>query len=183
MDPFFSIEVETLSGALDQIDYFAVLKLTAAATPGEIRAAYHRESRLYHPDRYAAVEDTNLRNHVGRIYRRINEAWTVLRDDARRCKYAADITGPDRAGKLRLTEDAEAEEKEARKRRAAEQDGQTPNGRKFFAAAQADAQAGRWEAAERNLRLALAYEPANERFKELLSQAEKNRPKQDFRIK
>ena len=43
MDPFFSIEVETLSGALDQIDYFAVLKLTAAATPGEIRAAYHRE--------------------------------------------------------------------------------------------------------------------------------------------
>ena len=31
--------------------------------------------------------------------------------------------------------------------------------------------------------MALAYEPGNERFKELLVQAEKNRPKQDFRIK
>jgi hypothetical protein len=31
--------------------------------------------------------------------------------------------------------------------------------------------------------MALAYEPGNERFKELMLQAEKNRPKQDFRIK
>jgi hypothetical protein len=31
--------------------------------------------------------------------------------------------------------------------------------------------------------MALAYEPGNERFKEHLALAEKNRPKQDFRIK
>ena len=47
----------------------------------------------------------------------------------------------------------------------------------------ADAQAGRWEGVERNMKMALAYEPGNERFKELLVQAEKNRPKHDFRIK
>jgi curved DNA-binding protein CbpA len=183
MDPAFLIEVETLARTLDELDYFAVLKLGATATPAEIRAAYHRESRLYHPDRYAAVEDAALRDRVGRIYRRINEAYTVLRDDARRRKYAADVSGPDRARKLRFSEDAEAEVKEDRKRRAVEQMGQTPNGRRFFAAALADAQAGRWEPAERNARMALAYEPQNERFKELLAQAEKNRPKQDFRIK
>lgn len=183
MDVSFQIEVEVLAGALDQLDYFAVLKLAAEATPAEIRAAYHRESRQYHPDRYAAVDDPEFRDRVGRIYRRINEAYTVLRDDARRRKYAADVAGPDRDRKLRFSEDDEAEVKEAAKRRATEQLGQTPNGRKFFSAAQADAQAGRWEAAERNLRMALAYEPQNERFKELLRQAEKNRPKQDFRIK
>jgi curved DNA-binding protein CbpA len=183
MDPVFRIEVETVSGALDQLDYFAVLKLTVAATPADIRSAYHRESRTYHPDRYAAVEDDAFREQVARIYRRINEAYTVLRDDARRRKYAADVTGPDRSRKLRFSEEDEAEVKEAAKRRAVEQLGQTPNGRKFFAAAQADIQAGRWEPAERNLRMALAYEPGNERFKEALALAEKNRPKQDFRIK
>jgi len=183
MDVAFRIEVEILAGALDQIDYFQVLKLAPAAVPAEIRAAYHRESRTYHPDRYAAVDDDGFRDQVGRIYRRINEAYTVLRDDARRRKYAADLAGPDRERKLRFSEDDEAEVKEARKRRTVEQLGQTPNGRKFHAAALADAQAGRWEGAERNIKMALAYEPGNERFKELLVQAEKNRPKQDFRIK
>ncbi len=183
MDGTFRIEVETLAGALDHLDYFAVLKLPAGASPAEIRVAYHRESRVYHPDRYAAVDDAAFREQVGRIYRRINEAYTVLRDDARRRKYAADVAGPDRARKLRFSEDDETAVKEARKRRTVEQLGQTPNGRKFFAAAQAEAQAGRWEAAERSLRMALAYEPGNERFKELLAQVEKNRPRQDFRIK
>jgi curved DNA-binding protein CbpA len=183
MDPSFRIEVETLAGALDQLDYFAVLKLAAEATPGEIRVAYHRESRLYHPDRYAAVDDEAFRDQIARIYRRINEAYTVLRDDARRRKYSADVAGPDRSRKLRFSEEDEAEVKDAAKKRAVEQLGRTPNGRKFFSAAQADAQAGRWESAERNLRMALAYEPGNERFKEQLAIAEKNRPKQTFRIK
>jgi len=183
MDPSFRIEVETLAGALDQLDYFAVLKLEAGAVPGEIRAAYHRESRVYHPDRYAAVEDEAFRDLVARIYRRINEAYTVLRDDGRRRKYASDVAGPDRSRKLRFSEEDEAELKDAAKRRAVEQMGQTPNGRKFFSAGLADAQAGRWEAAERNLKMALAYEPGNERFKEQLAIAEKNRPKQNFRIK
>jgi DnaJ-class molecular chaperone len=183
MDASFLIEVETLAGALDQLDYFSVLKLASGATPAEIRAAYHRESRTYHPDRYATVDDGEFREQVARVYRRINEAYTVLRDDARRRKYAADVAGPDRARKLRFSEEDEAEVKDAAKKRTVEQMGQTPNGRKFFSAALADAQAGRWEAAERNLRMALAYEPGNERFKEQLALAEKNRPKQDFRIK
>ncbi|MCX5732193.1 MAG: DnaJ domain-containing protein [Deltaproteobacteria bacterium] len=183
MDAFFRIEVETLAGTLDQLDYFAVLKIAAGSIPTEIRAAYHRESRIYHPDRYAAVDDDAFRDQVTRIYRRINEAYTVLRDDARRRKYAGDVAGPDRSRKLRFSEEDEAEVKDAAKRRTVEQMGQTPNGRKFFSAALADAQAGRWEASERNAKMALAYEPGNERFKEQLALAEKNRPKQTFRIK
>jgi curved DNA-binding protein CbpA len=188
MDPVFRIEVETVSGALDQLDYFAVLKLTVAATPADIRSAYHRESRTYHPDRYAAVEDDAFREQVARIYRRINEAYTVLRDDARRRKYAADVTGPDRSRKLRFSEEDEAEVKEAAKRRAVEQMGQTPNGRKFFATALVEIQAQRWDAAQRALKSALMYEPGNARFKEQLAavdrELEKTRPKGDqYRIK
>ncbi len=183
MDEQFRQEVAALTQALDQLDYFGVLKLPQTAGVAEIKAAYHRESRAYHPDRFAALPDQALREQVGRIYRRINEAYTVLRDDAKRRKYVADIAGPDRAGKLRFTEADEAQVKDAQKKKVEEQFGQTPNGRKLYAAALSDIQAGRWEAAERNLKSALMYEPQNAKFKEQMALIEKNRPKVDFKIR
>ena len=79
MDEQFRQEVAALTEALDQLDYFGVLKLPQTAGVAEIKAAYHRESRAYHPDRFAALPDQALREQIGRIYRRINEAYTVLR--------------------------------------------------------------------------------------------------------
>src|SRR5574342_592563 len=179
----FRQEVAALVQALDQLDYFGVLKLSQTAGVAEVKAAYHRESRAYHPDRFAALPDQALREQIGRIYRRINEAYTVLRDDAKRKKYVADISGPDREKKLRFTEADEAQVKDAQKKKIEEQFGQTPNGRKFYAAAMADIQAGRWDAAERNLKSALMYEPQNARFKEQMALVEKSRPKVDFKIR
>jgi curved DNA-binding protein CbpA len=188
MDSGFLIEVEALAAALDQLDYFGVLKLPQGAGHAEIKAAYYRESRAFHPDRFAAYPDPAVRELVGRIYRRVNEAYTVLRDDRRRAKYLQDITGPDRARKLRFTEADEAQVKEEEKKKIEEQLGQTPNGRKLFASALVEIQAQRWDAAQRALKSALVYEPANARFKEQLAaverELEKQRPKGDqYRIK
>lgn len=188
MDSQFQIEVESLAAALDQLDYFGVLKIPQTATPPEIKAAYYRESRAYHPDRFAAYPDEAFRELVGRIYRRVNEAYTVLRDDKKRAKYVQDVTGPERAQKLRFTEADEAQVKEEQKRKLEEQLGMTPNGRKFYAAALVELKAERWEGAQRALKSALMYEPSNDKFKEALAQVEKelekNRNKGDqFRIK
>ncbi len=188
MDQDFLFEVEAFAAALDQLDYFGVLKLVQGAGHAEIKAAYYRESRAYHPDRFAAYPDPIFKEMVGRIYRRVNEAYTVLRDDKRRTKYLQDITGPDRARKLRFTEADEAQVKEGEKRKIEEQMGQTPNGRKFYATALLEIQAQRWESAQRALKSALVYEPANAKFKEQLAavarEVEKSRPKGDqYRIK
>ena len=179
----FLIEVQALAAALDQLDYFGLLKVPQGAGPAEIKAAYYRESRAYHPDRFAAHPDPVVRELVGRIYRRVNEAYTVLRDDRKRTKYLQDVTGPDRPKKLRFTEADEVQVKDAQKKKIEEQFGQTPNGRKLYAAALSDIQAGRWEAAERNLKSALMYEPQNAKFKEQMALVEKNRPKVDFKIR
>jgi DnaJ-class molecular chaperone len=187
MDAGFLMEVETLAAVLDQLDYYGVLKIPQTATPAEIKAAYYRESRAYHPDRYAALESPELKEMIGRIYRRVNEAYTVLRDDRKRTKYLADVTGPEREQKLRFTEADEAQVKEAQKKKIEEQFGQTPNGRKFYAAALKEIEAGRWDAAERALKSALMYEAGNAKFKEQLafvqSEWEKVRPRGDYRIK
>jgi DnaJ-class molecular chaperone len=172
---------------LDQLDYYGVLKIPQGAGAAEVKAAYYRESRAWHPDRFAAVDDPALKALIGRIYRRINEAYTVLRDDRKRVRYLADVTGPDRARKLRFTEAEESAVQVEQKKKLEEQFGQTPNGRKFFATASLEIKAGRWDAAERALKSALMYEPANARFKEQLAlvqaELEKTRPKGDYRIK
>jgi len=187
MDAQFLLEVEMLATVLDELDYYGVLKLEPGAGVADVKAAYYRESRTFHPDRYAAVESAEVRDMIGRIYRRINEAYTVLRDDRKRGRYLADVSGPDRLKKLRFTEVDESAVQAEQKRKLEEQLGQTPNGRKFYAAALVEIAAQRWEAAERALKGALMYEATNARFKEQLAlvqaELEKTRPKGDYRIK
>jgi len=94
MDEGFQIEAEALAQVLDELDYFQVLKIGQSASPGEIKAAYYRESRAYHPDRFSTLPAGELKDNIGRIYKRINEAYVCLRDDVKRAKYLADVNGP-----------------------------------------------------------------------------------------
>ncbi len=97
----------------------------------------------------------------------------MLRDDAKRKRYLADVSGPERAQKLRFSDLAEAETKKEGRREAEEQIGTHPKGRQFYQTGMADLEAERWSGAERNFKMALTYEPANARYKEklLLAQA------------
>jgi curved DNA-binding protein CbpA len=161
LDEGFEIEAQALAQVLDELDYFQILKIGQGATPAEIKAAYYRESRAYHPDRFFQAESADLREAVGRIYKRINEAYVCLRDDARRSKYLSDVSGPDRQKKLRFVEQSEQELKKDKEQEI----GTTPQGRKFFMAGLADMAAQRFAAAERNFKMALTYEPANANYK------------------
>jgi DnaJ-class molecular chaperone len=161
MDEAFEIEAQALAQILDELDYFQILKIGQNAAPLEIKAAYYRESRAYHPDRFSTLEGGELKDNIGRIYKRINEAYVCLRDDAKRTKYLADVLGPERQKKLRFIE---ASEQELKKEKEAEA-GTTPQGRKFFMAGLADMAALRFESAERNFKMALTYEPNNPKFK------------------
>ena len=169
MDLQFLIEIEALAQALDQLDYYAVLKLAQGAGAAEVKAAYYRESRSYHPDRFYTVASTDLKDAVGKIYKRINEAYVILRDDAKRSKYAVDISGADRPKKLRFVE---ASEQEMKKDKEAEI-GATPQGRKFFVAGMQDLIAQRWASAERNFKMAMTYEPTNVNYKAKRDEAAK----------
>ncbi|WP_373049184.1 J domain-containing protein [Vulgatibacter sp.] len=165
----FAIEAEAVAGLLDGLDYFQVLKVEKTASVGELKAAFYRESRQYHPDRVFHVDDPALKANVHKVYKRITEAWSVLRDDEKRRKYLADVSGPQREQKLRWTEESEVERKKARE----EEVGTTPNGRKFFAAGVVALDAGRLDEAVRSFKAALMYEPQNPRYKEKAEEAQR----------
>ncbi|WP_246357901.1 DnaJ domain-containing protein, partial [Pyxidicoccus fallax] len=166
-------DLASRTARLDQMDYFEVLLLEKTASPGEIKKAFYRESRTYHPDRFFHMESKELKERVHELYKRVTEAYYVLRDDTKRKKYLADIAGPERAQKLRFTEASEAETKAAAKKEQEEQIGTHPKGRQFYQQAQKDAEGGNLSAAERNMKMALTYEPSNARYKERLAEVQK----------
>ena len=172
LDPAAMTQLNALAARLNSLDYFQILNVAPTATPPEIKSAFHRWSRAFHPDRFYQVADSELRQRVNEVYKRITEAYYVLRDDLKRKAYLSDISGPERARKLRFTEAAELETKAAIRKEQEEQIGTHPKGRQFFQAGIADLDAQRWAAAERNLKMALTFEPANPRYKEQLAVAQ-----------
>jgi hypothetical protein len=159
--------------AMEQQDYFQLLGLPPTATKGEIKKAFYRDSRTYHPDRIFHISDEEAKKKINSIYKRITEAYYVLRDDTKRAKYLADITGPERAKKLRFTEASEAEQKAEAKKAIEEEYGTVPKARPFFKAALQDIERQNWVSAERNLKMGLTYEPGATRFKEKLAEVQK----------
>jgi hypothetical protein len=166
-----SAELQRLASTMDTLDYFELLHCDRAAPPAEIKRAFYQWSRTFHPDKFFQLRDKELKERVHDVYKRLTEAYYVLRDDTKRTKYVADITGPERAQKLRFTETSELETKVAKKKEIEEQVGTHPKGRQFFQTGMGDFDAGRWAAAERNFKMALTYEPQNPRYKEKLKEA------------
>jgi len=169
LDETFEIEAAALAQVLDELDYFQILKIGQGASPYEIKSAYYRESRAYHPDRFYQLANLVLKESIGRIYKRINEAYVCLRDDVKRTKYQSDVSGPERQRKLRFVEASEQELKKDKEQEI----GTTPQGRKFFMAGLADMAAQRFAAAERNFKMALTYEPNNPNYKSKRDEAGK----------
>jgi len=154
---------------LDTLDYFELLGVPTTATAGEVKRAFYTESRAYHPDRFFHLTDEAFKTRVHEVYKRVTEAYYVLRDDVRRRKYLADVSGPERANKLRFDELSEQETKAQVKQQAAEQIGLNPKARQLFQTAMTDAERGNLAAAERGLKMALTYEPQNALYKEKLT--------------
>ncbi len=170
--PTEGAHLDALLAEMEAQDYFQILKVQKGATPAEIKRAFYKSSRAYHPDRYYQLTDLALKEKINLVYKRMTEAYFVLRDDAKRARYVADIEGPERDKKLRFTEASETETKIAAKKQAEEEIGTTPKGRQFYAAGIAEIEAQRWSAAERSLKMAVTYEPTNARYKEKLAEAQ-----------
>lgn len=64
-------------------DYYAMLEVPSTATSAEIRRAYHRLARQYHPDLNQQLPNSDQR------IKRLNEAYATLSDPASRAAYDA----------------------------------------------------------------------------------------------
>lgn len=74
-------------------DLFARLGLSRDAGREEVKQAYLKLAKGFHPDRFAAPAFADLHDAVRDFFTAVNEAYEVLSDDRRRAEYAAARAG------------------------------------------------------------------------------------------
>ena len=76
---------------LDGFDPHGVLGIKAGAAWEDVRAAYHRLAKAYHPDRYANAElPGEVRDYLAGMARRVNAAYAALESTPQVKKAAAE---------------------------------------------------------------------------------------------
>ena len=166
-DPQFWPQLKQLAATIDTLDYFQILNIPHTSNSAQAKVAYYALARALHPDKFFHLDDEELKNAVGKIYRRVTESYMILKDDPKRLKYIKDVNGPDRTKKLRFSEDSEAEQKEEAK--LATKVCKTPKAEQMFNAAMFDLQNGRIEQAFKGLQTATLFEPGNTELKKILA--------------
>jgi len=71
--------------------HFQVLGVAESATPADLKAAFLRLARQYHPDTVSDPSMVELRNAKADLFARGNEAMTVLEDPKARAAYLEDL--------------------------------------------------------------------------------------------
>ena len=79
----------------DDLEYYTLLNINKDATPEQIRSAYRKLCRLYHPDRH---HDSHKQQTAANFFKRIQEAYRILSDPRTKALY-------DRNGKKGLQND------------------------------------------------------------------------------
>jgi curved DNA-binding protein CbpA len=89
-------------------DHFALLEVPQTANASDVKVAYFRLAKTFHPDRLAIVKLEDLRATVETCFAKIGEAFAVLSDDTRRGEYKKILAAGGEAAVKRRQEEEEA---------------------------------------------------------------------------
>ncbi len=68
-------------------DWYSVLQVSRQASEGEIKSAYRKMAKKYHPDAHPGDKNCEAR------FKEITEAYTILSDAKKRRKYDEELSG------------------------------------------------------------------------------------------
>ncbi len=165
LDPEIVNKLKLVWKALPRLNYYQLLEISPKADQGEVKKAFYKLSRDYHPDRYFRFPHENFRNAVHQIYKRIAEAYNILRSPQWREAYDRQIA--EDPAKVRFSIE---EEIKRQQQGGTTYDGGNGPGKRYWMAAMDALKNKNVAGAKLQLQLAVGIEPANEQFKAKLEE-------------
>jgi curved DNA-binding protein CbpA len=87
LDVAFVKKVEDTFDKLAITDFYGILDVEKKATYDEIKKAYYRFAKVFHPDRHFSLPSEALKNKLNTIFSQITEAYRTLSDNTMRSQY------------------------------------------------------------------------------------------------
>ena len=164
---------------------FDLFGVNTSASAAEIKRAYFKLSKRFHPDRYFRKNLGPYGDRLHRIFKRVSEAYELLSDPASRKEIESSVLREVRTGtqsqpampssqrnsepKAPLTPIERLRQRMPFRVPEEVRDQKSAKGDDFFCAAQLSTKTGRHAEAAANMRLAVAFDPFNREYKRVLS--------------
>jgi curved DNA-binding protein CbpA len=92
IDEAFVTKVEDIHRRLGSIDYYGILGIGHKASPEEVKKAFYKYAREFHPDRHFGVNSEALKAKLNSIFACVNDAYRVLSHPAERAQYDRNLS-------------------------------------------------------------------------------------------
>jgi curved DNA-binding protein CbpA len=160
------VKTRGLYNGIEKFNYYELLDIERAATADDVKKAYHAATKRYHPDKHFNDEDVSLKDMTKAIYKRIVEAYMVLKGSQTRKEYDEQLGAYKEEKEIRLKDASDVVQKKDR----SEIIFKSSQSRKFFELGMTSFSIGKLNAAKINFQLALKAEPDNLHIKKKLKE-------------
>ncbi len=187
IDPALDIAIELQQQILDfearlGRSYFELLDIPRDADTDEIKRAYFRLSKTFHPDRYFRLEIGEYARCLDRIFRKLVEAYELLSDPNTRSEIErtlgapapapppSSVSGESSRALIKTPEKLTKRETLDRLRRHFKMPESVMAERRssaaqFYKTAMIAVQRGKWQESAQCVRLAIAFDPWNDEYR------------------
>jgi len=80
-------KIEELHDNYKERGYYGILGVSVEATEDEIREAYYRMAKEFHPDKYFSLPSDEIKEKINAIFAYATEAYETLSDETKRRRY------------------------------------------------------------------------------------------------
>jgi len=190
----FEDKVRDLYINIDDLNYYRVLGVDRKAESKEIRAAYYKLTKEYHPDRLFRRGSDEIRERLQHVFARINEAYRSLSDDKERWEYDKELKKYEKSHGIKpevvkraervKQEDSATVKPAGPPQKPVKPVKPTPapagnpfsetvaKAKRFYEGALMEIRKKNYSAARQNLRLAISLDPFNKIYPETLQKVE-----------